>query len=115
MAIAVQQIDPIAPLPLVLGVVRRLEVATVLDRLIPPHPAHVLSCGRGVEALVLAILPISGIYKKLLDALDVIALHLTVVQLTCNENGDPDILLLARFHAQPGGAYHGSHDGILPQ
>jgi transposase len=33
-----------------------LEVATVIDRLIPPHPAHVLSCGRGVEALVLAIL-----------------------------------------------------------
>jgi hypothetical protein len=24
--------------------------------LIPPHPAHELSCGRGVEALVLAIL-----------------------------------------------------------
>jgi len=33
-----------------------LEVATVIDRLIPPHPAHVLSCGRGVEALVLASL-----------------------------------------------------------
>src|SRR5215216_4921327 len=56
MAIAVQQVYPIAHLPLVLGVLRRLEVATVIDRLIPPHPAHVLSCGRGVEALVLAIL-----------------------------------------------------------
>jgi transposase len=56
MAIAVQQISPIAHVPLVLGVLRRLEVATVMDRLIPPHPAHVLSCGRGVEALVLAIL-----------------------------------------------------------
>src|SRR5438094_9940171 len=56
MAIAVQQIRPVAHLPLVLGVLRRLEVATVIDRLIPPHPAHVLSCGRGVEALVLAIL-----------------------------------------------------------
>src|SRR5437899_2497474 len=56
MALAVQQIDPVAHLPLVLGVLRRLEVATVSDRLIPPHPAHVLSCGRGVEALVLAIL-----------------------------------------------------------
>src|SRR5918911_4482501 len=56
MAIAVQQIYPIAHLPLVLGVLRRLEVATIIDRLIPPHPAHVLSCGRGVEALVLAIL-----------------------------------------------------------
>jgi transposase len=56
MAIAVQQIYPIAHLPLVLGVLRRLEVATVIDRLIPPHPEHVLSTGRGVEALVLAIL-----------------------------------------------------------
>jgi transposase len=56
MAIAVQQVYPIAHLPLVLGVLRRLEVATVIDRLLPPHPAHVLSCGRGVEALVQAIL-----------------------------------------------------------
>jgi len=36
MAIAVQQIDPVAHLPLVLGVLRRLEVATMIDRLIPP-------------------------------------------------------------------------------
>ena len=56
MATTVQQIQPVAHLPLVLGVLRRLEVATVIDRLIPPHPAHGLSCGRGVEALVLAIL-----------------------------------------------------------
>ena len=56
MAMTVQQIHPVAHVPLVLGVLRRLEVATVIDRLIPPHPAHKLSCGRGVEALVLAIL-----------------------------------------------------------
>jgi transposase len=56
MAMAVQQIHPVAHLPLILGVLRRLEVAAVIDRLIPRHPAHVLSCGRGVEALVLAIL-----------------------------------------------------------
>ena len=56
MAITVQQIYPIAHLPLVLGVLRRLEVATVIDRLSTPHPEHVLSTGRGVEALVLAIL-----------------------------------------------------------
>src|SRR5215510_14955682 len=56
MAIAVQQIYPMAHLPVVLGVLRRLDVATVIDRLLPPHPAHVLSAGRGVEALVLAIL-----------------------------------------------------------
>ena len=56
MALTVQQIQHVAHLPLILGVLRRLEVATVIDRLIPPHPAHVLSAGRGVEALVLAIL-----------------------------------------------------------
>src|SRR5262245_20866529 len=56
MTLTVQQIQPIAHLPLILGVLRRLAVATVIDRLIPPHPAHVLSAGRGVEALVLAIL-----------------------------------------------------------
>jgi len=55
MVIAVQPIHPVAHVPLVLGVLRRLEVATIIDRLIPPHPAHVLSCGRGVAALVLAI------------------------------------------------------------
>ncbi len=56
MAITVQQIHSVAHLPLVLGILRRLEVATLIDGLIPPHPAHGLSCGRGVEALVLAIL-----------------------------------------------------------
>jgi len=47
---------PPAHWPWVLGVLRRLEVATVIDRLSPPHPAHGLSCGRGVEALMRAIL-----------------------------------------------------------
>jgi Domain of unknown function (DUF4277) len=51
MLVSVQHSHPIAHLPLVLGVLRRLEVATVIDRLIPPHPAHELSCGRGVEDL----------------------------------------------------------------
>jgi transposase len=56
MAVAIQQISPIAHLPLVLGVVRKLNVAALIDTFCPPHPAHVLSCGRGVEALLLAIL-----------------------------------------------------------
>ena len=56
MAIAVQQIRPIAHLPLILGVLRRLEVATLVDGLIPLHPEHVVSAGCGVEALVLAVL-----------------------------------------------------------
>jgi transposase len=56
MALTVQQIRPVAHLPLVLGVLRRLEVAPVINRLSAPHPAHVLSTGCGVEALVLAIL-----------------------------------------------------------
>ena len=32
-----------------------------------------------------------------------VAPHLTVVRFACNENGGPAILLLARFHAKPGG------------
>jgi hypothetical protein len=51
MAMTVQQIHPVAHLPLILGVLRRLEVATIVDGLITPHPAQVLSAGRGVEAL----------------------------------------------------------------
>jgi hypothetical protein len=39
-----------------LGGRRRLEVAPVIDRVLPPQPAHVRSCGRGVEAVVLAML-----------------------------------------------------------
>jgi transposase len=56
MAVTIQQISPVAHLPLVLGVVRKLNVAALIDTFCPPHPAHVLSCGRGVEALLLAIL-----------------------------------------------------------
>lgn len=56
MAVSIQRIAPVAHLPLVLGVLRKLNVAQLTDTLIPPNPAHVLSCGRGVEALVLAIL-----------------------------------------------------------
>ena len=50
MAMTVQQIHPVAHLPLVLGVLRRLEVATVIDRLIPPRstPALVWSRGRSL-------------------------------------------------------------------
>jgi transposase len=56
MAVTIQQINPVAHLPLVLGVVRKLNVAALIETFCPPHPAHVLSCGRGVEALLLAIL-----------------------------------------------------------
>ena len=56
MAMAMQQISPVAHLPLVLGVLRKLNVAALIDIFCPPRPAHVLSCGRGVEALLLAML-----------------------------------------------------------
>jgi hypothetical protein len=42
MAIAVQQIRPVAHLPLVLGVLRRLEIAPLIDALVPP-PRHMCS------------------------------------------------------------------------
>ena len=56
MAMAKQQISPVAHWPFVLGVIRKLNVAALIDTFCPPHPAHMLSCGRGVEALLLAIL-----------------------------------------------------------
>src|SRR5262245_9631359 len=56
MAGTIQHIRPVAHLPLVLGVVRKLNIAALIATFCPPHPAQVLSCGRGVEALLLAIL-----------------------------------------------------------
>jgi transposase len=56
MAVAIHQISPVAHLPLLLGVIRKLNMAALIDTFCPPHPANVLSCGRGVEALLLAIL-----------------------------------------------------------
>ena len=56
MAVAIHHISPVAHLPLVLGVIRKLNVAALIDTFCPPHPAHILSSGRGVEALLLAIL-----------------------------------------------------------
>jgi transposase len=56
MAVTIHQISPVAHLPLVLGVVRKLNVAAIINTCCPPHPAHIVSCGRGVEALLLAIL-----------------------------------------------------------
>jgi transposase len=56
MAVLIHRIAPVAHLPLVLGVLRKLNVAQRTDTLIPPNPSHVLACGRGVEALGLAIL-----------------------------------------------------------
>jgi transposase len=56
MTVSIGRVAPVAHLPLVLGVLRKLEVAQLIDTMLPPNPAHVLSNGRGVEALVLAIL-----------------------------------------------------------
>src|SRR5918911_23132 len=79
MAMTVQQIHPVAHLPLVLGVLRRLEVATLIDGLIPPHPAHGLSCGRGVEALVLAILDGHHALYKVFSAVALKALEVYAI------------------------------------
>jgi hypothetical protein len=55
-AVTIHQISPVAHLPLVLGVVRKLNIGALIDTFCPPHPAHVFWCGRGVEALLRAIL-----------------------------------------------------------
>jgi transposase len=56
MADAVSGISSVAHLPLVLGILRKLKVASLIDEMIPPHRDNMMSCGTGVEALVLAIL-----------------------------------------------------------
>jgi hypothetical protein len=56
MAMTIQQISPVAHFPLGLGVVRKRNVAALSETFCPPHPAHVLACGRGVAALGLAML-----------------------------------------------------------
>jgi transposase len=56
LAVTVDRVAPVAHLPLVLGVLRKLEIATLIDSMIPPHPDQVVSAGRAVEALVLSIL-----------------------------------------------------------
>jgi transposase len=56
MAVLINAIAPVAHLPFVLGMLRKIEVAAVIDAILPPVPRNVLSSGRGVEAGVLAIL-----------------------------------------------------------
>ena len=56
MAVTIDRVAPVAHLPLVLGVLRKLDVATLIDSLIPAHDEQVVSAGRAVEALVLSIL-----------------------------------------------------------
>ncbi len=56
MAVSVSGISPVSHLPLILGLLRKLKVGALIDEMIPPHPDNVISCGTGVEALVLAIL-----------------------------------------------------------
>jgi hypothetical protein len=56
MARAIAQSRPVAHVPVVLGVGRKLQVAARIETCCPPHPAHGLSGGRGVEALLRAML-----------------------------------------------------------
>ena len=74
MVVAMQQIGPVAHWPLMLGVIRKRNVAALIDTCCPPHPAHVLACGRGVEALLLAILDGHHALYKPTVSLDVISL-----------------------------------------
>jgi transposase len=55
MAVTIQQISPVAHLPLVLGVVRTLNVAALIETFCPPHPAHSLSCAANLNRVFGAI------------------------------------------------------------
>ena len=54
MAMTMQQSSPVAHVPVGLGGVRTRTGAARIATCGPPHPAHVLACGRGVEARLLA-------------------------------------------------------------
>src|SRR5215475_9606163 len=56
MAGTMQHISPVAHWPLGLGGVRQRNIAALIATFCPPHPAPVVACGRGVEALRLAML-----------------------------------------------------------
>lgn len=46
MSILVKNIAPVAHLPLILGMLRKLKVVAIIDQFVPPHPNNVLSAGR---------------------------------------------------------------------
>ena len=56
MAVSIDRVTPVGHLPLVLGVLRKLDVAGLIDAAIAAHPEQGVSAGRAVEALVLSIL-----------------------------------------------------------
>ena len=56
MVVSIDRVAPGAHLPLVLGVLRKLDVVGLVDSFIAPHPDQVVSAGRAVEAPVLGIL-----------------------------------------------------------
>ena len=55
MARTLQPSSPVAHVPVVLGGVRTRNGAARRATCGPPHPAHVLACGRGVAARLLAL------------------------------------------------------------
>jgi len=46
MAASVHAIRPVAHLPLLLGMLRQLKVASIIDDLIPPHPDNVTNLAK---------------------------------------------------------------------
>jgi hypothetical protein len=49
--VSIDRVAPVAHLPLVLGVLRKLDVAGLVDSFIAPHPEQVVSAGRAVELM----------------------------------------------------------------
>jgi len=43
MTVLIRRLSPVAHLPLVLGVLRKLEVGQLINTMIPPNPSHVLA------------------------------------------------------------------------
>ncbi len=52
MTVSIRRLAPVAHLPLVLGVLRKLEVARLIDEMIPPNPARIWKDHPDMDALL---------------------------------------------------------------
>jgi hypothetical protein len=108
MAGLINELAPVAQLPLGLGRLRKTEAAAVSDAIRPPGPRHVRSCGRGVEALVRAMLDGEhALYQvgRRLEARGMVALLQPGLTPAARNDDRVGHLLAARFAANRNGVF----------
>jgi hypothetical protein len=81
MVVSIDRVSPVAHLPLVLGVLRKLDVAGLIDSLIVPHS--------GIAGVIAGFFTVAGWPKSLLDPRSNIALGGTAQQVSKLSFGFP--------------------------